>query len=223
MFGLIICCVGAVFNVLTDASRKKVLDRNHDAALISLWCKLIAFVCYVIALGGLFVFGIKPSLPAIGASLNLPPMVAFILYLILNALLEGTAILLNFRALQVAPLSLCAPFLALTPVFLLPIGKIFLHEAISAGMVVGVFLIVIGSFAINRQLFVRGWFEPAKAIVREKGSRYMMIVALLLTCTAALDKWFLISGGTIELPERLARSFTLSLGKGVMLSFFLPD
>jgi len=57
------------------------------------------------------VFGIKPSLPAIGASLDLPPVVAFILYLILNALLEGTAILLNFRALQVAPLSLCAPFL----------------------------------------------------------------------------------------------------------------
>lgn len=206
--------------MLTDASRKKVLDRNHDAALVSLWCKIIAFGCYVLALGGLFAFGIKPNLPAIGESLHLPPMVAFVLYLVLNALLEGTAILLNFRALQVAPLSLCAPFLALTPVFLLPVGKIFLHESISAGMVVGVLLIVIGSFAINRQLFAKGWLEPAIALYRERGSRYMMIVALLLTCTAALDKWFLNSGGTAELPERIARAFTLSIGKGVMLSIF---
>ncbi|MDB6016662.1 MAG: protein of unknown function transrane [Pedosphaera sp.] len=220
MFGLIICCVGAVFNVLTDASRKKVLDRSHDAALISLWCKVVAFTCYVLALGGLFVLGIKPSLPAIGGSLHLPPMVAFMLYLVLNAVLEGTAILLNFRALQVAPLSLCAPFLALTPVFLLPVGKIFLHEPISTGMVVGVLLIVIGSFAINRQFFAKGWLEPAKAIIRERGSRYMLIVALLLTCTAALDKWFLKTGGTAELSERIARAFTLSIGKGVMLSIF---
>lgn len=220
MLGLLICCVGAVFNVLTDASRKKVLDRNYDAALISLWCKIVAFACYVVALGGLFMFGVRPSLPGIGASLHLPPMVAFILYLILNALLEGTAILLNFRALQVAPLSLCAPFLALTPVFLLPVGKFFLHEPISAGMVVGVFLVVVGSLAINRQLFANGWLEPAKAIIREKGSRYMMIVALLLTCTAALDKWFLSAGGNAGFSERLARSFTLSVGKCVMLSIF---
>ena len=220
MFGLLICCVGAVFNVLTDASRKKVLDRNYDTALISFWCKIVALACYLVALGGLFVFGVRPSLPGIGASVNLPPLVAFILYLILNALLEGTAILLNFRALQIAPLSLCAPFLALTPVFLLPVGKFFLHEPISAGMVVGVLLVVAGSLAINRQLFANGWLEPAKAIIYQKGSRYMMIVALLLTCTAALDKWFLNAAGDAGFSERLARSFTLSVGKCVMLSVF---
>ena len=104
--------------------------------------------------------------------------------------------------------------------FLLPVGKFFLHEPISAGMVVGVFLVVVGSLAINRQLFANGWLEPAKAIIREKGSRYMMIVALLLTCTAALDKWFLNAGGNADFSERLARSFTLSVGKCVMLSIF---
>jgi drug/metabolite transporter (DMT)-like permease len=135
-------------------------------------------------------------------------------------LLEGTAILLNYRALQVSPLSFCVPFLALTPVFLLPIGKFFLHEQIVGGMVVGVFIVVVGSLVINRQLFANGWLEPAKAIVREKGSRYMMLVALLLALTAALDKWFVTSGGDAAFGERLSRSYTLSIGKSVMLAIF---
>jgi drug/metabolite transporter (DMT)-like permease len=221
MLGLLLCLIGAVFNVFTDASRKKVLDENHDAALVSLWCKIVAFGCYVVALGCLIPLGIKPSLPPIGASLNLSPAVAFAIYLTLNALLEGTAILLNYRALQVAPLSLCAPFLTLTAVFLLPVGKFFLHESISTGMVIGVFLVLIGSLAINRQLFANGWLEPAKAIIREKGSRYMTIVALLLTCTAALDKWFVTSGNNATFSEGLARALTLCIGKCVMLSLFL--
>jgi uncharacterized membrane protein len=143
-----------------------------------------------------------------------------VVYLLINALLEGTAILLNYRALQVSPLSLCVPFMALTPVFLLPIGKFFLHEQISSGMVVGVFLVVVGSLVINRQLVSQGWLEPAKAMLREKGSRYMLIVAFLLACTSALDKWFVTSGGEVEIGVRVLRSFTLSIGKSVMLGLF---
>ena len=164
--------------------------------------------------------GFELQLPSIGASLKISPALAFVLYLILNALLEGTAILLNYRALQVSPLSFCVPFLALTPVFLLPIGKFFLHEQIVGGMVVGVFIVVIGSLAINRQFFANGWLEPAKEVLRQKGSRYMMLVAMLLATTAALDKWFVTSGGDATFGERLARSFTLSLGKSVMLALF---
>lgn len=220
MLGLILACFGSVFNVLTDASRKKILDRQYDAAVIGFWCKLVALGFYLVALGVVIACGFGLQLPPIGASLKMSPAVAFVLYLLLNALLEGTAILLNYRALQVSPLSFCVPFMALTPVFLLPIGKFFLHEQIAAGMIVGVFLVVVGSLVINRQLVANGWMEPAKAILREKGSRYMMIVAFLLACTAALDKWFVTSGGDAAFGERLSRSFTLSIGKSVMLSLF---
>jgi uncharacterized membrane protein len=220
LLGLILACFGSVFNVLTDCSRKKILDHQYDAALIGFWCKVVALVCYLIALGVLIACGVGLALPPIGASMKLSPAVAFLFYLLLNALLEGTAIMLNYRALQVSPLSLCVPFMALTPVFLLPIGKFFLHEQISAGMIVGVVLVVIGSLVINRQLVANGWLEPAKAIIREKGSRYMLIVAFLLATTAALDKWFVTSGGDVEFPVRLSRAFTLSLGKCVMLMLF---
>lgn len=220
MLGLILACFGSVFNVLTDCSRKKILDRQYDAAVIGFWCKVVALGLYLAALGVVIACGFGLQLPPIGAALKMSPALAFLLYLILNALLEGTAIMLNYRALQVSPLSLCVPFMALTPVFLLPIGKFFLHERISAGMVVGVFLVVVGSLVINRQLVAHGWLEPAKAILREKGSRYMLIVAFLLATTAALDKWFVTGGGEAAFGVRLARAFTLSIGKCVMLTVF---
>jgi drug/metabolite transporter (DMT)-like permease len=218
--GMLLACFGSVFNVLTDCSRKKILDRHYDAVLIGFWCKIAALGFYAVALVVLLLMGIFPQLPPVGAALHLSPTTAFVIYLLINALLEGTAILLNYKALQVSPLSFCVPFMALTPVFLLPIGKFFLHEQISPGMIVGVFLVVTGSLVINRQLVANGWLEPAKAIFREKGSRYMLIVAMLLACTAAIDKWFVTSGGDTEMSVRVLRSFSLSLGKSMMLALF---
>jgi uncharacterized membrane protein len=220
MIGLILACFGSVFNVMTDASRKKILDRQYDAAIIGFWCKLVALGFYFIALGIAVACGAGLQLPPVGAAWNCPPGLVFVLYLVLNALLEGSAILLNYRALQISPLSFCVPFMALTPVFLLPIGQFFLHEQISAGMIIGVLLVVVGALVINRRLVANGWLEPAKAIVRERGSRYMMLVAMLLACTAALDKWFVISGGDAAFGARLSRSFTLAIGKSVVLSLF---
>ncbi len=220
MIGLVLACIGSVFNVLTNVSRKKVLDHQYEATVIGFWCKVVALVCYLAAFGVCAMFGGRLELPPIGAAFHIPLLAGFVLYLLLNALLEGSAILLNYRALQVSPLSLCVPFMALTPVFLLPIGKFFLHERISAGMIVGVALVVIGSLVINRQLVAHGWIEPLKAMFREKGSRYMLIVAFLLACSSALDKWFVTSGGDAAIGVRVARSFTLSIGKSVMLLLF---
>jgi hypothetical protein len=60
-----------------------------------------------------------------------------------------------------------------------------------------------------------------RAIVREKGSRYMLMVALLLTVTNVLDKWFLLAGnGPSSFDVILVRSLTLSVGKCVMLAVF---
>lgn len=220
MSGLILACFGSVFNVLTDVSRKKVLDRQFNTAVIGMWCKAIAIFFYCLALLILLIAGAKIQLPALATSGHLSPRASFFLYLSINALLEGCAILLNYRALQVSQLSFCIPFMALTPVFLLPIGKFFLHEQISGGMVIGVGLVMTGSLVINRRMVSQGWLEPAKAIVREKGSRYMLLVSLLLATTAALDKWFITSGGQTDLSTRLSKSFCLSIGKATMLTLF---
>jgi uncharacterized membrane protein len=222
MFGLILASIDSVVNVFTDVARKKVLDHQHDASLVSVWCKVISCVVFAVVITILHAgWGTRPELPNIGQRFNLSPSVAFLLYVSVNAVLEGTAILLNLRALQVSPISYCVPFMALTPLFLLPAGMIFLHEAVSGGMVIGVFLVVTGALVVNRQLFSRGLLEPARAILRERGSRYMLIVAVLLTVTNVLDKWFLLAGGgTVTFDITLARSLTLAVGKCVMLSAF---
>lgn len=220
MLGLLLSIVMSAFNSAIDVSRKKVMDRQYDAALISFWCKVVAFFAYAAGIGVLVLYGARPELPDIGKSLGIPPVLAFVLYLMLNALLEGTAILLSLRALQVSPISLCAPFMAMTPLFLLPAGGLLLGERIEWGMVVGVCLVVIGSLVVNRQLFANGLFEPAKAILRERGPRYILMVALLLTFTNVLDKWFVTSGGGAHFDVQLARAFTLSTGKCVMLTLF---
>jgi drug/metabolite transporter (DMT)-like permease len=221
MLGVLLSAVMSAFNSAIDVSRKKVMDRPYDAALISFWCKAVAFFAYAAGIIALLAYGTRFELPDIGGKLGIPPAIAFVLYLMLNALIEGTAILLSFRALQVSPLSLCAPFMAMTPLFLLPAGKLFLHEQIRWGMVVGVCLVVIGSLVVNRQLFAKGFLEPAKAILRERGPRYILMVALLLTFTNVLDKWFVSpAGGDAHFDASLARAFTLSIGKCVMLALF---
>lgn len=222
MIGLLLASLDAIVNALTDAFRKKVLDRQFDASLISVWCKIISCLVFGLVIAALYLFwGAHPRLPDIGKGFNLSPGISFLLYVSLNAVLEGTAILLNLRALQVSPMSYCVPFMALTPLFLLPAGAIFLHEAISGGMILGVLMVVIGSLVVNRQLFARGLLEPARAIVRERGSRYMLMVAFLLTITSVLDKWFLTNGGgAASFTMKLSRSLTLSAGKSAMLTVF---
>jgi hypothetical protein len=85
--GLILACFGSVFNVLTDVSRKKILDRQYDATVIGFWCKVVALGFYLLALGIAVLCGTGLELPQFGGSLHLSPMMAFVLYLILNALL----------------------------------------------------------------------------------------------------------------------------------------
>lgn len=220
MIGLLLACIGSVFNVLTDVSRKKVLDRGYDTLVISFWCKVIALGCYALIAACLFFSGVRLEFPENISVFGLTGPASLTLYFLLNTLLEGTAILLNYRALQVAPLSLCVPFMALTPLFLLPAGYLFLGEEISGGMIMGVLVVTLGSLVINRKLVAGGWLEPLRSIFREKGSRYMLCVALLLTCTAVLDKWFVASGGQRSFGLRVSHSLSLALGKGVLLAVF---
>jgi drug/metabolite transporter (DMT)-like permease len=222
MLGLILSTFDAIAMAFTDAARKKVLDKGADAGLVSVWCKIISCILFgiVIALLALL-WKAEPRMPNIGARFGVSTFTAFLIYITINAILEGTAILLNLKALQVSPISYCIPFMALTPVFLLPAGVIFLDESVSGGMIVGVSLVVIGSLVVNRQLFAKGPLEPLRAILREPGSRYMVIVAALLTVTNLLAKWFLVSdGGAVTFADKMQLALTLSVGKCVMLAIF---
>ena len=207
----------SVTNVLTDVARKHALERR-ELIPATFWVRVAVTVVFAIVLlyrvaGGAAIV-IRDNGPLFGvAALQLPPIPTYAIYMLVDLTLITAVMWLYFRALQISPLSLCVPFLSFTPVFLIPTGFIILGEIPSPLKAVGVLLIVIGSLAMHRRLFAEGWLAPAKAVIRQKGSRYMLLVSLLFAITNPLDKKLVV----------MSDVFTEALiyGLGLCLTFWL--
>ncbi len=102
--------------------------------------------------------------------------------------LETTALLLYMEALKVSPLSLTVPFLAFTPAFMIMTGYLILGEKLSLSGIIGIFLIVVGSYSLHLGRISQGIFAPLKAIWTEKGSVLMLLVAFIYAVTSVLGK-----------------------------------
>ena len=103
--------------------------------------------------------------------------------------LELLANLLYTKAIEVSPLSLTMPFLALTPFYLLLTSFLMLGEVPSATGVVGVCLLGAGAYLLNVHTLKKGGvFAPFKAAYTEKGSLMMMGVAFIYAFTSDLGK-----------------------------------
>jgi drug/metabolite transporter (DMT)-like permease len=105
--------------------------------------------------------------------------------------LEVLAMLLYMRALKICHLSLCVPFLAFTPVFLIFTGYLILGEGLSRWGVLGTLLIAGGSYILGLGTGGTGRvgiLAPIKALARERGALLMLLVAAIYSCTAALFK-----------------------------------
>jgi len=102
--------------------------------------------------------------------------------------LEVVALILYIKALKLSPLSLTLPFLSLTPFFLILNSYFILGEKVSFLGGAGILLIVFGSYALNIGEIKNGLMEPLKAIRKEKGSLFMICVALLYSFTSSYGK-----------------------------------
>jgi drug/metabolite transporter (DMT)-like permease len=102
--------------------------------------------------------------------------------------LETLAIYLYIHAIRISPLSLTLPFLSLTPVFLIFTGWIVLGEAVGPLGVSGIILVVSGSYIIHIREAGGDLLGPVKAILRERGTRLILIVAFLYSLTSLLGK-----------------------------------
>lgn len=101
---------------------------------------------------------------------------------------ELITVVLYIKALKHSPLSLTMPFLALTPVFLIVVSYVVLGEKVSFWGGFGIFCIAAGSYLLNFDELRKGFFEPFNAIWRERGSLFMIGVALLYSITSSLGK-----------------------------------
>jgi len=106
--------------------------------------------------------------------------------------LEILAMLLYVLAIRDSPLSLTLPYLAFTPVFTSLSGFLLLDEKVSPQGFAGIVLVVLGAYGLNLGQAILSkpgsWLQPLAAITRERGSRYMLGVALIYSLTSVLGK-----------------------------------
>lgn len=132
------------------------------------------------------------SLPPLAAGCLLIPIPeldqtfwwAFLVSLPLNMV----AYLLYIKAIKLSPLSLSIPFLSFTPVFMVLTGFVALGETINLWGALGIFFIVAGSYILNFNKTREGLLGPFGALIREKGSWLMLIVAFLFAFAAVVGK-----------------------------------
>lgn len=102
--------------------------------------------------------------------------------------LEILAQILYMQALRLSPLSIVAPLLSLSPVFMLVVPFLLIGERIGIISGAGVLLIAAGAYTLNAGAVRRGPLEPFRALFRERGALYMGMVAILFSFTATLSK-----------------------------------
>ena len=155
-----------------DACTKRYLSGESPEALV-----LIRFGIPGLLLLPILFFHPIPAVPT-----------AFWIWTLSAVPLEIIAMLLYMRAIQASPLNLTLPYLAFTPVFTVLIAYVMLGERISSRGLAGIALITLGAFLLNGDHLKKGLTAPFKAIFEEKGSRLMLLVALIYSLTSVLGK-----------------------------------
>lgn len=217
--GLLLAAATSISNVLADVSRKKVVDRNELVAA-TFWIRIFAALVLTVAIVARLYTGTVPVIrdggPLFGvAAFALPPIAVFLIYLTIDVALIGCAQLLLMKALQVSPMSLCIPFMAFTPVFLIGTGYVMIGELPSWVKLLGVGLIVVGSLVMHRRLFAEGWAAPIKAVMREKGSRYILLLAFILSITNPIEKRL------VTMSDPLTQAFAYCLGLCILFALLV--
>lgn len=162
----------AYLTATTDALSKKALQKNNIYYVA--WIRLV--FCF-------------PFLALILMLSGIPPVDRYYFIAVICGLpLEITALLFYMKAIQISELSLTIPFLALTPVFLIPTSYIMLGEKTGLQGVIGIFLIASGGYILNIRDRKSGFLAPFRMIGKERGILLMIAVAFIYSITSNLAK-----------------------------------
>ncbi len=164
-----------------------------DAAYFVLIKKLLKNVDQYVLAGGTFfcsfvllsLISLIKGVPEIGPG--------FYSAVLITGVLNVISTILCFEALKITDLSLAVPMLSFTPLFLIFTSFIFLKEFPTICGILGIFLIVVGSYVLNTTTDSKKLFDPFKQMFRDKGVFYMLIVAFLFSISANFDKLVVIN------------------------------
>ena len=112
----------------------------------------------------------------------------FWLALSVGGCLNAIAYILYLRAIKISDLSIIAPITTFSPLFLLITSPLIVGEFPQPLGIIGVLLIVLGSYLLNLKEKQRGYLAPFRAIITDKGSRLALLVAFIWSISANFDK-----------------------------------
>lgn len=198
MIGALIVIASSVGWAGFDATRKALATAIEPLPLAAavIIAQAPLFLCWFLIQSDPFAFSAVYLKPAIASSL-----------------LNIVANYLFLRALRVSPLSLTIPFLAFTPVFAALIEWAWLGDSPSGTQWVGVLTVVGGAFGLQLSSH-DGSKSFLRAMTEEKGSLYVIVVALIWSMTSIFDK--LAVRNAPEAAHGLWQ--TLTVGAGLMLA-----
>lgn len=143
--------------------------------------------------------------------------IVFWLILISAVPIEIAAWIFYIKSIRNSHLSLVAPFLALTPVFLIFTGFVILNELPTIIGFFGILIIVIGTYTLNLREKSKGILEPFRFIFKEKGCMYMITAAFLFSITAAIGKILVLKSSPLFISAIYLPSVAVPL---LIISFF---
>ena len=128
---------------------------------------------------GLFTFAFTPQLPDRDW--------LFVFGVLGSAVLNAIAHLASTRALKLADASFVTPLLIFSPVFTLLISALFLHEIPAARGLLGVGLVLVGAYWLNRDSGA-DWLTPFKSFAFTPGVKLVLLAGLLWAITPLFEK-----------------------------------
>jgi len=143
---------------------------------------------------------------------KMPPFSPRLLMTLLAVIpFEILATVLYYRALRLTDISLSVPFLALTPVFVILTALLILGERSGIAGMAGILLIATGVYSLNIKEAKYGWTSPIRAIFMNKGSLYMVLVALIFGLTSTISKKVMLLSSPESAPFIYNLSITIAM------------
>jgi uncharacterized membrane protein len=105
-----------------------------------------------------------------------------------SSLLNVAANILYMRSISKGDISSVMPMQSFAPIFLLLSSPFLLGEFPNLMGLIGILTGFVGSYLLNLDLTKNSLLDPLKSLVKDKGTRYMLIVAFLWSISANFDK-----------------------------------
>ena len=202
MLWLFLALLSAIFIALKNVITKRLVsltDRN-----VILYTGYLFSALFAILL--IFFVGIPEIKPA------------FYYSIIIASIIDIIAMTFFLKAIASGELAKTFPLVAFTPVFLIATSFLILGETTSIIGLSGILAISLGAYLLRSESVRVGILEPLKLLLREKGSRYMLITAFLFSLIGPLFKKAILNSSPF-----FALATTEFLGTLLLILFFLPQ